>query len=70
MIAQATKSASYDNWHLVVNKISDLSLIGKLLVEDTIFKYYLGQKTNKTDFIDLYIRGSRVIAAERPLDIY
>lgn len=50
--------------------MSDLSLIIKLLVEDAIFEYQLGRKSNETEFIDLYLCRSRVIAAGGLLDSY
>lgn len=68
-MSQATEFISYRNWHLVINSISNFSLIVKLLVEDAIFEYYLGQEINGKEFIDLYICRSRVIAARWLLDI-
>lgn len=70
VMAQATESTSHGDRHSVVSSTSDLSLIVKLLVEDAVFEYHPGRGTNGTEFIDLYIRGSRVIAAGGPLDAY
>ena len=42
----------------------------KLLVEDAVFEYQPGRESNKTEFIDLYFCGSRVIAAGGSLDSY
>ena len=69
-MAQATKSISYGNWQIVVSNISDLRLIVKLLVEDAVFEYQPGQESNKREFIDLYLCGSRVIRVGGPFNLY
>lgn len=69
-MAQATESTSHGNQYSVVSSMSDFSLIVKLLVEDTVFEYQPGQGSNKTEFIDLYLCGSRVIVVGGPFDSY
>lgn len=69
-MACATKSTSYNNHHSVINSISDLGLIVKLLLEDIIFNYQPGKKSNKSKFINLYIRGSKSISIEDLLELY
>lgn len=69
-MAQATESISHGNRYSVVSGISNLSLIVKLLVEDAVFEYQPGQRSNDTEFIDLYLCGSRVIIARGLLDSY
>ncbi len=69
-MARATKSTFYGNQHSVLSSLSDLSLVVKILVEDTVFKYQPGQGMNETEFINFYVRGTKVIAAGIPLDKY
>ncbi len=69
-MARATESTSHGNRHSVVSSVSDLSLVVKILVEDTVFKYQPGRGTKEIEFIDLYVRGTKVIAAGTPLDKY
>lgn len=40
-MAQITKSISYRYWHLIIGSMSNPSLRIKLLVKNTLFKYYL-----------------------------
>ncbi len=69
-MARAIESTSHGNRHSVVSSVSDLSLVVKILVEDTVFKYQPGRAMKETEFIDLYVRGTKVIATGTPLDKY
>lgn len=69
-MVQATESTFYRNQYSVINSMSDLSIIVKLLVKNAVFEYHPGQETNRIEFIDLYIRGLKVIAAGGPLNAY
>ncbi len=50
--------------------MSDFSLVVKILVEDTVFKYQPGQGMKETEFIDFYVCRTKVIAAGTPLNKY
>ncbi len=69
-MARTTKSTSHGNRHSVISNVSYLSLVVKILVEDTVFKYQPGRGIKETEFIDLYVRGTKMIAASTPLDKY
>lgn len=62
VITCTTKLTFYDNYCSVVNNVLNLSLIVKLLMEDAIFDYQLGKKSNKSEFTNLYIRESKPIS--------
>ena len=69
-MAQAIEFTLHGNQYFVINSMSNLSLIMKLLVEDAMFEYQPGRKSNETKFIDLYLCRSRVIAAGGSLNSY
>ena len=70
VMARATQSTSHGNHHSLVGNSSDLCLLVKILVEDKVFELESGRGTKKTEFVDLFIRGSRIIAAGGPLEEY
>lgn len=70
VIARATESTSHSNCHSVISSILDLSPIVKLLVEDAVFDYQSGRKSNTSKFLDLYFYRTKSIVAEGPLDLY
>lgn len=69
-MTQATEFISHKDQHFVVSSTLYLNLIVNILIKNAMFKYHLGQKTNDTEFIALYILGSRVIAIGGPLNTY
>ncbi len=69
-MAHTTKSISHGNRHSVIISMSDLSLVVKILVENTVFKYQPGWRTKKTEFIDLYVHRTKVINASTLLNKY
>lgn len=69
-MAYAIKSIFYDNHYSIINNVSDLSLMVKLLVEDVVFDYQLSKGSNKLEFINLYIHGSKSISTKGLLELY
>lgn len=69
-MAKVTQFTSHENHYLLISNSSDLCLLVKILVEDKMFELELGREIKKTKFVDLFIRGSRIIAARDPLEEY
>lgn len=57
----------YGYCHFIISNISDLSLVMKLLIENTVFDNHSGRESNKSDFIDLYFYKTKTIIIEDPL---
>lgn len=53
-MARVTQFISYKNQHLLVDSISDLSLLIKILVEDKVFKLEVEHGIKNTKFVDFF----------------
>lgn len=51
------KSIFHGDCHFVINNISNLNLILKLLIKDAVFDYQFGKKSKKSEFSNLYSFG-------------
>lgn len=70
IIAYITKLICHDNCHSIINNISHLCLIVKLLVKDAVFDYQPGKKNNKSEFINLYFYKIKFIVIRGLLNLY
>ncbi len=70
VMACTTESTSHGNCHSVISSVSELNLIVKLLIEYAVFDYQLGRGSNKSEFINLYLCGTKSIIAGGPLNLY
>lgn len=70
VMARVTQSTSHRNHYSLVGNSSDLCLLVKILVEDKVFELESGRGTKETKFVDLFICGSRIIAAGSLLEEY
>lgn len=69
-MAKAIRFRSYENHYLLVDSISDLSLLIKILVENKIFELEVGHDIKKTEFVDFFAYKSRKIELKDPLKKY
>lgn len=67
---RAMQSISYRSYYLLVGKSSDFCLLVKILVENKAFELEAGRKIKEIKFIDLFIYGSRIIAARNLIEKY